>query len=50
MGKPDEDIAPAVVYLLSDAGKWVTGIDLPVTGGVHAGISVELMRKGMDSL
>lgn len=50
MGKPDEDIAPAVVYLLSDASKWVTAIDLPVTGGVHAGISVDLLKRGTDSL
>ena len=32
MGEPD-DIAYAVVYLLSDVSKWVTGIDLVVDGG-----------------
>ncbi len=32
-GKP-EDIAPAVIYLLSDAAVWVTGTDLVIDGGV----------------
>lgn len=50
MGNSDEDISPAVVYLLSDASKWVTGIDLPITGGVHAGISIDLLAKGTASL
>ena len=50
MGSADDDIAPAVVYLLSDASRWVTGIDLPVTGGVHAGISVDLLRQGTGGL
>lgn len=50
MGAAHEDIAPAVVYLLSDASKWTTGTDLAVTGGVHAGVSVDLLAKGTDSL
>ena len=45
-----DDISPAVVYLLSDASKWVTGIDLPITGGVHAGVATDLLAKGIDSL
>ena len=50
MGSADDDIAPAVVYLLSDASKYLTGIDLPVSGGVHAGVSVDLLREGTGSM
>ena len=32
-GKP-EDIAYAVIYLLSDASKWVTGTNLKIDGGL----------------
>jgi NAD(P)-dependent dehydrogenase (short-subunit alcohol dehydrogenase family) len=31
-GKP-EDVAWAMVYLLSDASSWITGVNLPVDGG-----------------
>lgn len=31
-----EDIANACIYLLSDASRWVTGIDLCVDGGYTA--------------
>jgi NAD(P)-dependent dehydrogenase (short-subunit alcohol dehydrogenase family) len=31
-----EDIAQAVMFLLSDASRWITGIDLPVDGGYAA--------------
>lgn len=33
-GQP-EDVAYGVVYLLSDASSWVTGINLPIDGGCH---------------
>ena len=36
LGKP-EDIADAVIFLLSDAARWITGADLVVDGGVSAG-------------
>ena len=35
LGQP-EDVANACAYLLSDAAKWVTGIDLKVDGGYTA--------------
>lgn len=31
-----EDVANAVAFLLSDASRWITGIDLPVDGGYAA--------------
>lgn len=41
MGHPENDIAPAVVMLASDAGRYMTGITLPVDGGKH-------MARGMN--
>lgn len=35
IGKP-EDVAAAVVFLLSDKASFITGIDLPVDGGIMA--------------
>ena len=32
-GKP-EDIAWAIIYLLSDASSWMTGVNLPIDGGI----------------
>ncbi len=37
MGTP-EDVAWAAVYLASDEARWVTGVALPVDGGVMAGV------------
>jgi NAD(P)-dependent dehydrogenase (short-subunit alcohol dehydrogenase family) len=31
-----EDVANAVMFLLSDASRWITGVDLPVDGGYAA--------------
>lgn len=31
-----QDVADAVMFLLSDAARWITGIDLPVDGGYAA--------------
>ena len=31
------DLAPAIVYLLSDAASYTTGAEILVTGGIHAG-------------
>ncbi len=33
VGSP-EDIAPAVVYLASDASSWMTGQDIVINGGL----------------
>lgn len=35
LGQP-EDIGDAVLFLLSDAARWITGVNLPVDGGVLA--------------
>jgi meso-butanediol dehydrogenase/(S,S)-butanediol dehydrogenase/diacetyl reductase len=37
LGRPD-DVAWAVVYLASDEARWVTGVALPVDGGLMAGL------------
>lgn len=36
LGRP-EDVGDACVFLASDAASWITGVDLPVDGGVGAG-------------
>jgi NAD(P)-dependent dehydrogenase (short-subunit alcohol dehydrogenase family) len=36
LGRPD-DVAFAAVYLASDEARWITGVSLPVDGGVSAG-------------
>lgn len=37
LGRP-EDVAEAFVYLASSAGRWVTGVNLPVDGGLSTGL------------
>jgi NAD(P)-dependent dehydrogenase (short-subunit alcohol dehydrogenase family) len=34
VGQPDE-VAEAIVWLLSDATGWITGATLPIDGGRH---------------
>ncbi len=46
MGVP-QDLTPAIIYLLSDAGSFTTGADFPITGGLHAGIRPSWMRRAM---
>ena len=36
VGQP-EDIANAALFLASDEASWITGINLPVDGGITAG-------------
>lgn len=35
MGDPEEDIAPVAVFLASDDSRYVTGVTLPVDGGLN---------------
>ena len=35
MGDPEEDIAPAAVFLASDESRYITGATIPVDGGLH---------------
>ena len=35
MGDPEEDIAPAVVFLASDGARFITGATIPVDGGLN---------------
>lgn len=37
IGQPSE-LKGAAAFLLSDAASYLTGSDLPITGGVHVGI------------
>ncbi|KAK5172695.1 uncharacterized protein LTR77_002815 [Saxophila tyrrhenica] len=46
MGVP-QDLTPAIIYLLSDAGSFTTGSDFPITGGLHAGVRPSWMHRAM---
>jgi NAD(P)-dependent dehydrogenase (short-subunit alcohol dehydrogenase family) len=35
LGDPEDDIAPAAVFLASDDARFITGATIPVDGGVH---------------
>lgn len=43
------DLTPAVMYLLSDAAAFTTGADIPITGGLHAGVRPSWMSRAMPS-
>jgi NAD(P)-dependent dehydrogenase (short-subunit alcohol dehydrogenase family) len=47
-GKP-EDVAQAALYLASDRSAYVTGLVLPVDGGVTAGDSINHLRAIMEA-
>ena len=50
IGEPD-DIAKAALFLASDAASWITGIVLPVDGGLMAGnpeMARELLVESRD--
>jgi NAD(P)-dependent dehydrogenase (short-subunit alcohol dehydrogenase family) len=47
-GKP-EDVAQAALYLGSDRAAYVTGVVLPVDGGVTAGDPVNHLREIMEA-
>jgi NAD(P)-dependent dehydrogenase (short-subunit alcohol dehydrogenase family) len=37
------DIAPAVLFLCSDAARWINGANLPVDGGLEASINATVL-------
>ncbi len=37
------DIAPAILFLCSDAARWINGVNLPVDGGLEASINAEVL-------
>jgi NAD(P)-dependent dehydrogenase (short-subunit alcohol dehydrogenase family) len=41
-----DDIAPVVLFLLSDAARWIVGVDLPAEGGLTA----SRFRSSMDAM
>ena len=44
-----QDLTPMVVYLLSEAAGFTTGADVPITGGLHAGIAPKQMSKALGA-
>jgi sorbose reductase len=42
------DLTGAIVYLLSDASRFTTAADIPITGGLHAG-TIEGLRQVKSS-
>lgn len=42
------DLTGAIVYLLSDAARFTTAADIPITGGLHAGTIDGLIYYGRD--
>lgn len=50
VGRPD-DVASALLFLASDEASWITGVTLPVDGGLLAGnllMADEIMPSGAD--
>ncbi|OGT41729.1 MAG: hypothetical protein A3F13_08765 [Gammaproteobacteria bacterium RIFCSPHIGHO2_12_FULL_40_19] len=43
-GEP-EDIANAISFLLSDASKWITGVEIVIDGGLTAGMQNEIFNS-----
>jgi NAD(P)-dependent dehydrogenase (short-subunit alcohol dehydrogenase family) len=46
VGRPGtaEDIAPPILFLCSDAARWISGANLPVDGGLEASINAEVLE------
>jgi NAD(P)-dependent dehydrogenase (short-subunit alcohol dehydrogenase family) len=38
-----EDIAPVILFLCSDAARWINGANIPVDGGLEASINAEVL-------
>ena len=37
------DIAPAILFLCSDGARWINGANLPVDGGLEAGVNAQAL-------
>ena len=37
------DVAPAALFLCSDAARWINGVNLPVDGGLEASINATVL-------
>ncbi len=38
-----QDIAPTILFLCSDAARWINGANIPVDGGLEASVSAEVL-------
>jgi NAD(P)-dependent dehydrogenase (short-subunit alcohol dehydrogenase family) len=39
-----EEIAPIILFLCSDAARWINGANIPVDGGLEASVNADVLR------